>query len=72
MLDGRFSPNLAARSRAKFRPFIGKALDPLGPQGANQFVGGRNIFGRTTRRGRNLARGRKSCTPRCYWWNWCT
>ena len=60
MLDGRFSPNLAARSRAKFRPFIGNSLDPLGPQGANQFVGGRNIFGRTTRRGERLARGRKS------------
>ncbi len=61
MLDGRFSPNLAARSRAKFRPFVGNALDPLGPQGANQFVGGRNIFGRTTRRGEKLARGRKKC-----------
>lgn len=73
MLDGRFSPNLAARSRAKFRPFIGNSLDPLGPQGANQFVGGTRLrptrqslsqgqIFTPTRRGERLARGRKSCS----------
>ena len=71
-LDNKGGRGLAARSRAKFRPFIGNALDPLGPQGASQFVGGTRlkptmqslkqarIFTPTTR-GQRLARGRKIC-----------
>ena len=72
-LDNKRGTGLAARSRAKFRPFIGNALDPLGPQGAGQFVGGTGLRptrqslsqGRLftpTRRGQRLARGRKSCS----------
>lgn len=72
-LDNKGGRGLAARSRAKFRPFIGNSLDPLGPQGASQFVGGTRLRptrqslsqGRIftpTRRGERLARGRKSCS----------
>ncbi|MFZ4104792.1 hypothetical protein [Flavobacterium sp.] len=61
-MDGRFSPNLAARSRAKYRPFVGKSMTPLGPPGASQFFGGTNIFGTATKRGKRLAAGRKSCS----------
>jgi hypothetical protein len=72
-LDNKGGRGLAARSRAKFRPFIGNALDPLGPQGASQFVGGTRLKptrqslsqGRIftpTRRGERLAKGRKSCS----------
>jgi hypothetical protein len=72
-LDNKRGTGLAARSRAKFRPFVGNALDPLGPQGASQFVGGTRLRptrqslsqGRiftSTRRGDRLARGRKSCS----------
>ena len=71
-LDNKRGTGLAARSRAKFRPFVGNALDPLGPQGASQFVGGTRLRptmqslkqGRIftpTRRGEKLARGRKKC-----------
>ena len=72
-LDNKGGRGLAARSRAKFRPFIGNSMIPLGPQGASQFVGGTGLRptrqslkqGRIftpTRRGQKLARGRKSCS----------
>ena len=72
-LDNKGGRGLAARSRAKFRPFVGNSMTPLGPQGASQFVGGTRlrptmqslkqgrIFTPTTR-GQRLARGRKSCS----------
>lgn len=58
-LDNKRGTGLAARSRAKFRPFVGNSMTPLVAQGANQFVGGTNILGRPTRRGKRLAKGRK-------------
>ena len=58
-LDNKRGTGLAARSRAKYRPFVGNSLNPLGPQGANQFVGGTNIFGRSTRLGQRKAAGGK-------------
>lgn len=61
-LDNKRGTGLAARSRAKYRPFVGGSLNPLGPQGANQFLGGTNIFGKATRRGKRLAAGRKRCS----------
>jgi hypothetical protein len=72
-LDNKGGRGLAARSRAKFRPFIGDSMTPLGPQGASQFVGGTRLrptrqslsqarIFTPTRRGQKLARGRKSCS----------
>jgi hypothetical protein len=66
-LDDKMSTGLGAKSRAKYRPFAlddlyGKSINPLGPQGANQFLGGTNIFGKPTKRGKRLAAGRKSCS----------
>ena len=58
-LDNKRGSGLAARSRAKFRPFVGSSMSPLAAQGANQFIGGTNILGRPTRRGNRLAKGRK-------------
>ena len=71
-LDNKKGTGLAAKSRAKFRPFVGDSLDPLGPQGANQFIGGTRLrptrqslsqgqIFTPTRRGQRLARGRKIC-----------
>ena len=61
-LDNKRGTGLAAKSRAKYRPFVGGNLNPLGPQGASQFAGGTNIFGKPTKRGKRLAAGRKSCS----------
>ncbi len=66
-LDDKRNTGLAAKSRAKFRPFAlnpngAKSMTPLGPPGASQFFGGTNIFGTATKRGKRLAAGRKSCS----------
>jgi hypothetical protein len=44
------------RRNSKFSTFRRGELTPTGAAGANQFVGGTNIFGRSTRRGRKLLR----------------
>jgi len=61
-LDNKSGRGPFARSRAKYRPFVGNSLSPLGPQGANQFVGGTNIRGKPTRRGRRAAAGGRRCS----------
>jgi hypothetical protein len=44
----------ALRRNSKFSTFKKGSLSPTVPGGANQFVGGTNIFGRPTRRGNKL------------------
>ncbi len=53
-LDNKSSTGIGANSRAKFRPFIGNSMMPGARPGAEQFVGGKNIFGKTTKRGRKM------------------
>jgi len=53
-LDNKSSTGVGARSRAKFRPFTGNSMTPGIRPGAEQFVGGKNIFGQTTKRGRKM------------------
>ena len=50
---GRFREGLR-RGRGKFSNYSRGSLVPNAATGPNQFVGGTNIFGRTTRRGQRL------------------
>lgn len=61
-LDNKRGTGLAARSRAKYRPFVGNSMSPvsLNPrQAAGQFVGGTNFRGKPTRLGQRKASGGK-------------